>query len=258
MKKNTPLPFGSDNFYYTLYQKPADNQRYDYPSTAYGVMAWWDYGHMITQIAHRIPNANPTQAGADVAARYFVAQDESSANKTMDTLGSKYVVIDFDVAVPYNIINNSISGLKFLAMPTWAGTNPSGYAEVCYQLNNGVYSPVPVFYPEYYKSMVTRLYNFHGAQIVPNNTTSVMTFSIQNGRKRIDNMQTFPTFEAANAFVTKQNSPYCKIVGLSPFSSPVPLDKLAHYKEVYRSPSGVAYNNQRTGNSYIEIFQYTP
>ena len=26
-------------------------------------MSWWDYGHLITYIAKRIPNANPFQAG---------------------------------------------------------------------------------------------------------------------------------------------------------------------------------------------------
>ena len=36
---------------------------YAYPSSTYGVMSWWDYGHVITWVAHRIPNANPFQAG---------------------------------------------------------------------------------------------------------------------------------------------------------------------------------------------------
>jgi len=27
----------------------------------YGVLSWWDYGHWITTIGERIPNANPFQ-----------------------------------------------------------------------------------------------------------------------------------------------------------------------------------------------------
>lgn len=45
--------------YYAIY----DWKTFTYPDTAYGVMSWWDYGHLITYIAKRIPNANPFQAG---------------------------------------------------------------------------------------------------------------------------------------------------------------------------------------------------
>ncbi len=60
MRNNTPDP-GID--YYTTYKLNETTGRYDYPESAYGVMSWWDYGHIITFIGHRIPNANPFQAG---------------------------------------------------------------------------------------------------------------------------------------------------------------------------------------------------
>jgi len=44
MRYNTPDP-GLD--YLAVYDKPANN-KYPYPDTAYGVMSWWDYGHVIT------------------------------------------------------------------------------------------------------------------------------------------------------------------------------------------------------------------
>ena len=37
--------------YYAIY----DKSTFTYPNTSYGVMSWWDYGHLITYIAHRIP-----------------------------------------------------------------------------------------------------------------------------------------------------------------------------------------------------------
>ena len=37
---------------------------YRYPTSAYSVMAWWDYGYWIVDVARRIPVTNPTQANA--------------------------------------------------------------------------------------------------------------------------------------------------------------------------------------------------
>ena len=54
MGNNTP----DTGVNYTTIYNP---QTFQYPPEAYGVMSWWDYGHMITYIAKRIPNANPFQ-----------------------------------------------------------------------------------------------------------------------------------------------------------------------------------------------------
>ena len=56
MGNNTPDPGVN---YITIY----DKSTFSFPTSAYGVMSWWDYGHMITYIAKRIPNANPFQQG---------------------------------------------------------------------------------------------------------------------------------------------------------------------------------------------------
>ena len=56
LSNNTPNP-GVD--YYTIYPKDT----FHYPNESYGVMSWWDYGHLITTIGKRIPNANPFQQG---------------------------------------------------------------------------------------------------------------------------------------------------------------------------------------------------
>lgn len=101
MKDNTPDP-GLD--YYAIYEKPK-NGTYPYPDTAYGVMSWWDYGHIITYWGHRIPNANPFQAGigggsshAPGASTFLIAPTEEKANEVLDKLGingkpgARYVV----------------------------------------------------------------------------------------------------------------------------------------------------------------------
>ncbi len=101
MRYNTPDP-GLD--YYAIYEKPK-NSTYPYPDTAYGVMSWWDYGHIITYWGHRIPNANPFQAGIGGgpehlpgAATFLIAPTEEKANEVLDKLGinekpgARYVV----------------------------------------------------------------------------------------------------------------------------------------------------------------------
>jgi len=113
MRENTPDP-GLD--YYELYKPGKTGEKYPYyPDSAYGVMSWWDYGHWITAISHRIPNANPFQAGigskngAAGAAPFFTAFSEKEANRIADELGVKYVVSDVEMATG-----------KFYAMATWA------------------------------------------------------------------------------------------------------------------------------------------
>ncbi|HEY9206294.1 MAG TPA: oligosaccharyl transferase, archaeosortase A system-associated [Candidatus Methanoperedens sp.] len=101
MRYNTPDPGVN---YYDIYKKPT-NGTYPYPETAYGVMSWWDYGHIITYWGHRIPNANPFQAGigggpthAPGASTFLIAQTEEEANAVLDKLGingkpgARYVV----------------------------------------------------------------------------------------------------------------------------------------------------------------------
>jgi len=128
MRDNTPDP-GVD--YYGVYEEPPLNEttggreNYKYPASAYGVMSWWDYGHMITWVAHRIPNANPFQEGAHIAAEYLIETDESEANEILDELGTRYIITDFMMvdfmgAPPHP---------KYV-MPVWAEKNPNPWFTV--------------------------------------------------------------------------------------------------------------------------------
>src|SRR5512145_68159 len=104
MGNNTPET-GVD--YLRIYE-PAT---FRYPEQSYGVMSWWDYGHMITYIAQRIPNANPFQQGVGGpggAAAFFMAESEESATGILDTLGTRYVITDIEMDTT-----------KFPAMATW-------------------------------------------------------------------------------------------------------------------------------------------
>jgi dolichyl-diphosphooligosaccharide--protein glycosyltransferase len=267
MKNNTPEPFGNDSFYYSLYKAPANGQPYAYPDTAYGVMSWWDFGHWITCIAHRIPNANPFQSGVGGpgangsvipgACTFFVAQDEQAGSQILDALGSRYIVINYETAV---IDQYSI----FPVIPTWAGQSETNYYDVWYQqTSSGGLSPFEVFYPAYYQSMVVRLYNFGAQAVVPNNSTFVIKYTWANATNGqqfklltgvANNGSAFATYEEAAQFV-KDHAGY-QIVGVDPRMSPIPLDALKGYKLIYSSPSVRPPVGGRNV-SEVEIFEYT-
>jgi dolichyl-diphosphooligosaccharide--protein glycosyltransferase len=246
--ENTPEPFGNPDFYYKLYEPPLPGESYKYPESAYGIMAWWDYGHWITRIAHRIPNSSPFQSGIGEVARFFSAQDETSANKIMDELDSKYVIIDHDTATT-----------KFYAVATLAGSSREEFYDVYYQRQEGRLMPVQLFYPEYYRSLAVRLYNFDGGKATLGSCI-VISYQEKVSRegvryKEIINSQSFPTYEAAAAHIAKQKSGNYKIVGNNPFVSPVSLEGLKNYKLVYSSDARVMQPGIGMV-SVVKIFEY--
>jgi dolichyl-diphosphooligosaccharide--protein glycosyltransferase len=254
MKTNTPDPFQDADFFNAVYAEAPEGQKYHYPESAYGVMNWWSYGHWITGIAHRIPVSNPHQAGAVSAAKYFTEQDETKANQMMDDLGTRYVTIDLDMATPFY---DNYMTRKFAVIPIWADKPLGEFCEIYFQKIDGVLRPVTLYYPEYYNCMSTRLYNFSGERVNPVNSTTVVSYSINAGKKMIQSMQTFRTYEEGKAFLDKQSSPNYRLAGISPFSSPVPLERLKHYKEVYRSDSNPVKSGEKI-MPFLRIFEYIP
>jgi oligosaccharyl transferase (archaeosortase A-associated) len=248
MKSNTPEPFPDPNYFYALYQKPAGD-KYDYPPSAYSVLSWWDYGHYITEVAHRIPNANPNQSGAGSVAAYFVTPEEATANKMMDQLGSRYVIIDLNMITVFTTSN--LTG-SFYAIISWAGKDLTQYCDVYYQTANGKLTPVIEYYPDYYFCMSTRLFNFHGEQVTPKSTT-VISYNVDSGNKLLQSTQSFPTYDQAKSFVDSHPTGNHRIASTSPFISPVPLEKLNHYEQVY-----VVDSTNLPPSPYLEIFKYSP
>ena len=134
MSSHTPDPQGSPvqssfDFANGTYAIPAHVgvDHYNYPSSAYGVMSWWDYGNDIEYVAHRLPNANPFQDGiieqnrTTGAAPFFTSTDEDQSVKMLDALDSRYVIIDNEMAT-----DGWISG-KFGAIQVWVN-DTNGWA----------------------------------------------------------------------------------------------------------------------------------
>lgn len=186
IRNNTPDPFDNPDHYYEL----TDNTVY--PTSAYGVLSWWDYGYWITRISHRIPNVNPSQDAImqNKVGNIFTAQNEIEADVLARTINSNYVVIDDQTALG-----------KFWAVATWAGKSPSEFSEVFYLPQPGPngqtqFTPVQLYSPEYYRSFVIRLFNFDGKARTQNLTApQIATIS----QWLVGNLPPNPSSLSANA-----------------------------------------------------------
>ncbi|MCO5383575.1 MAG: oligosaccharyl transferase, archaeosortase A system-associated [Methanosarcina barkeri] len=162
LRSNTPDP-GMD--YNAVYEAPKNGELFKYPDAAYGVMSWWDYGHWIEVIGHRMPNANPFQAGIGGrrgsineenqpgAATFFTAQSEAEASSVLEAIdpapdkaGSRYIMSDARMATEI-----------FGAMPAWT-LDTEGYTQP-YWTGSG-YQDLPS--TRYYNSMESRLHILDG------------------------------------------------------------------------------------------------
>ena len=245
LKDNTPDPFDDPDFYYELHEAP-----FHYPETAYGVTAWWDYGYLIARIGHRLPSSNPGQGGASIVAKLFTAQDEDSANQIINKLNSKYVVTDHATATT-----------KFHALPVLAGSSTDEFFGVYYyERQDSKLESIILLYPEYYRSLLIRLYFFEARQVIPQSTT-VISYKERISREgepynKITDTKSFATYEEAEAYVSNQESDNYRIVSDSPSISPVPLEELQYYKLIYSSDSSVTQPGAGM-ISEVKVFEYT-
>jgi dolichyl-diphosphooligosaccharide--protein glycosyltransferase len=161
LRDNTPDPQGTPvqsdfNYASGSYDKVFDSNGTwaGYPSSAYGVMSWWDYGHDIEYVAHRAPNANPFQAGilenngTDGSSRFFLATDEADGYRNLQDMGSKYVMIDLEMATT-----------KFPAIGVWANEPLASYYTLAgLNLTSSYSVPLIVDSPKYNSTMTSQLY----------------------------------------------------------------------------------------------------
>ncbi|MFC1902518.1 oligosaccharyl transferase, archaeosortase A system-associated [Chloroflexota bacterium] len=248
LKENTPEPFEKPDFYYDVYEPLPFGASYKYPETAYGVLAWWDYGHWITRIAHRIPVSNPFQNGISSVASFFLATDEASAREIVDDLGVRYIIADEDVATDI-----------FHAISIVADKDHRDFFDVYYTQRDGGVVSIVLFNPEYYRSMGVRLFNFEGKAFTPKHcaVVSYEERASPSGTifKIITDLQPFPTCEGAQDYISKQTSGNHQIVGNDPFVSPVPLDALEHYRLIYDTKTQAGQQDPNN-STVIKIFEY--
>jgi len=243
--------------YYKIY----DQATFKYPAQAYGVMSWWDYGHMITYIAKRIPNANPFQsgvAGPDGAAAYFMSQSETGANNILKNDGTRYVITDIEMDTG-----------KFWAMATWynmsAAAGPYQRPYLTPNPDNlNQYGAVTLYDVPYYETMVSKLHNFDGSLTEPTTAYYVeYTEPGSSGRPypvitRAENM----AIATAKANVEKYNSQapvgqHAAILNDAMFLPLSSIPALQHYRLVHESPRNVL-GGSPPDIKYVKVFEFVP
>ncbi|PWR71945.1 oligosaccharyl transferase, archaeosortase A system-associated [Methanospirillum lacunae] len=254
MENNTP-DTGVD--YFKIYQK----EGWQPPAQAYGVMAWWDYGHMITYLAKRMPNANPFQygvAGDYGAARFFITTNESVASGILDHLKTKYVVTDYEIDTG-----------KFWAMATW--DNPDLGASP-YQRNFILPNPdnpntgqnFPFFMEPYYQTMISKLHNFDGSMTQPGQVHYIQYMKPEYSKTSdpiIVNGSQVP-YEAGSAMLENSKSTvgpeYETALVNYVYTEPVStVPALQHYRLVHESPTR-ASPESLPDVRYVKVFEYVP
>jgi dolichyl-diphosphooligosaccharide--protein glycosyltransferase len=257
MAGNTPET-GVD--YLTIY----DQKSFVYPAGSYGVLSWWDYGHLITYIAKRIPNANPFQqgvAGPDGAAAYFMSTDEAQANAILDRVGTRFIVTDIEMDTG-----------KFWAMSTWDNAT---LATDPYQMTMLVsskddpdsYDFARLNKQEYYLTTISRLHNFDGSMTKPS-----MAYYIEYGDSSLTNSiySAIITAEKTNATDAKIRAdaynlkaiPGRHAVVLNPEATtdiihPIEtVPALQHYRLVHESPNNVFESTSGADVRFVKIFEY--
>jgi asparagine N-glycosylation enzyme membrane subunit Stt3 len=151
LRLKTPEPLGEAAAWTNYYPALPAGTPFRYPPGAYGVAVWWDFGYWVEYIARRIPSSNGTQAGVNDTARFYLESNADTAMRTLDKMGSRYVLVDPQVG-------GAEHGTAFLSMPPWIGRNGRNYVQIMSE--KGV--EVRIYLPTYYRSMAVRLYLFDG------------------------------------------------------------------------------------------------
>lgn len=173
----------------------------------------------------------------------------------LDELGSKYIIIDYEMAT-----------YKYYAMVIFADKSP--FFDVYYKETTLEW--VEYYYPEYYNSMCSRLYNFGGGAV---DSDSGQAYVISYEDRKITDPETgktywikvvtseatygeLPTYEEAKAY--EEAHPGQRIVGKSPWVSCISLEPLEHYELIHQSETAVIGFKDGRIISYVEIFEYVP
>ncbi len=239
--------------YFTIYNPKG----FQYPPEAYGVMSWWDYGHMITYIAKRIPNANPFQqgvAGPDGSAAYFMSISEDSANTVLDHERTRYIITDIEMDTG-----------KFWAMATWynvtAANNPYQTTLLTAGKDNAL-QPVLLNNQQYYLTMVSRLHNFDGSMALP---SSVYYIEYMDPLVSRVSLSVITSATATNASDAKERAAQYNLKAQIGYHAAVlspgitlPVDTvpaLRHYRLVHESPQNV-FGKETPDVKYVKVFEY--
>ncbi len=239
-----------------------DRDTFQYPQEAYGVMSWWDYGHWITFVAKRIPNANPFQhgvAGPTGSAAFFMTSSEEEACEILDVLGTRYVITDIEM----------VTG-KFWAMATWADPDVgvSAYEQrFLYSTGANAYNVLTLYNQRYYQTMISRLHNFDGSMTDPSTVWYIEYRDAAAARTsvpvmtRVEQMNATAAAAAAAQYnATAPAGSHATTLTSTIYTPSARVPALQHFRLVHESPQNVFTNAGAGGPDikYVKIFEYVP
>ncbi|MDD1687673.1 oligosaccharyl transferase, archaeosortase A system-associated [Methanoregula sp.] len=240
--------------YTTMY----DKDTFTFPKGSYGVMSWWDYGHIITTIAKRIPNSNPFQhgvSGSNGSAAYFMSTSEDTANTLLDNVGTRYIITDVEMDQG-----------KFWAMSTWynatEATDPY-YDTVLLPGQNNALTSAILNKQAYYLTMISRLHNFDGSMNSATDNVYYVVYadsSVTGYSAPLITGAELMNYSAASQKADQYNldaaSGYHAAVYSASIISPVDtVPALQHYRLVHESPTN-AFNSATVDLKYVKVFEY--
>ena len=252
LRSSTPEPFGTPDAYYARYTNTN-------PAPAFTVMNWWDQGYWIIQMGRRVPISNPTQGGADKAARFFTATDEAAAIQQLAADRAKYVIVDWEL--PFRDGPDGALAGRFQSLADWAAVPTSRYYSLCFtrKTEGSPWQPAWIYREAYYQSMAYRLMVLGGEASQPVNNTHVVSIVERtdvNGRPfcEIVNRWAFANSEAAKLSAAERG-PGFEAVGLTPWQPAFSVPAITGLKVAaeFRDP------DQKANESpMIRIFEVTP
>ncbi|MDD4136374.1 MAG: hypothetical protein PHT99_00575 [Methanoregula sp.] len=220
-------------------------------------MSWWDYGHLITTIGKRIPNANPFQqgvAGSTGSAAYFMSTSEDTANAILDSDGTRYVVTDIEMDQG-----------KFWAMSTWFNaTEATGpyYDSMFLPGENNALSQVIMNKQSYYLTMISRLHNFDGSMTPPNQVYYIVYADPEVTQVSLPVITEGMAMNLSEAtlkvaqYNSNAASGYHAVVSSPTVIAPLEtVPALQHYRLVHESPTNV-FNSNTVDLKYVKTFEY--
>ena len=264
MEENTPQPGKYNNpdgeamDYFGTYGRTDD---YNYPDGAYGVLSWWDYGHWITNRAERIPNANPFQQGARPAADFLLAQNESEALTHLDEefnegqgAETRYVMIDWQMVET----EGQVGGKFFAPVQFSEEYSTSDFYQRVINPRAQITSASDLFSEtrliahdqRYYKSMVVRLYHYHGSARAPQ---PIGVNRRAGGQQRP--VQGFQSLSEAREWASQTESRQVGGVGVLPERRVEALEhfRVVHMSETSAIPRGDDSNAQELSDKGVSF-----
>lgn len=261
MRKSTPEPFGDPGFFYARYPRQQFGPDYRYPASAYSVMAWWDYGYWIVDVARRVPVTNPAQMNASVAADFFLSQTEQEAAPLLQYWRTRYVVVDERLPLwpseGTTLIGDYPTFFEY-AIHHWRGD----YFMLAYEPDaEGKPAPKLFFFPAYYRSMAVRLFVFGGQAVDGKDGATILYLEDKPGpggrpHKEIVEKRRYDSTEEATAAEALCRKRGCVLVGDNPMTSCVPLEPLQKFKPVFASSrSSIGFGS--SSRKSVQVYEFT-